>query len=83
MLTLSLQLVAIFACRLGIGQGSVAQGDVYDESTEIRRVDIPQGFSDFELIVSAERVQKQPGIRDLRIAKLNHLEISDLKLVTQ
>jgi hypothetical protein len=65
------------------GQGSVAQGDVYDESTEVRRVDIPQGFSDFELIVSAERVQKQPGIRDLRIAKLNHLEISDLKLVTQ
>jgi hypothetical protein len=65
------------------GQESVSQGDLYAESTEVRRVEIPQGFSDFELAVSAERVQKEPGIFDLRIARLDGLEVSDLELTAQ
>jgi len=67
---------------LRCGQESVFQGDVYGESTEVGRIRISQGFSDLELAVSAERAQKQPGILDLRIARLDDFEISDLELAT-
>ena len=68
---------------LRCGQENVLQGDIYGESTEIRRIKIPQGFSDFELTLSAERVQKQPGVLELRIARLDDLQVSDLELVAQ
>jgi hypothetical protein len=62
------------------GRDTIAQGDLCTESTEVGRIDIPQGFSDLELAVSAQRVQKQRGIPELRLARLDDIEISDLKL---
>jgi hypothetical protein len=59
----------------------VAQGSFSDETVQVGRLELPQGVSDFKLIVSAESgAVPAPGL-PLHIAKLDDLNLGDIELM--
>lgn len=56
----------------------VAQGWFSGETVEFRRVEIPRGFSNLELSVSAESVAVRAPSLPLHVAKLDGFQVSDI-----
>jgi hypothetical protein len=60
---------------------NVAQGSFSGETVAVPRIEIPRGLSDFELSVSAERVEVRPAGSPLHIAKLDDFKVGDIEAV--
>ncbi len=60
---------------------NIAQGLFFGETVEVRRIEIPRGLSDFELSVSAERVEMRTAGLPLHIAKLDDFQVGDIELM--
>jgi hypothetical protein len=60
---------------------NVAQGSFSDKTVEVRRIEIPQGLSDFELNVSAESAELSTARLPLHVAKLDDFQVGDIELI--
>jgi len=58
----------------------VAQGSFSGEIVKVPRIEITRGLSDFELSVSAERVEVRAAGLRLHIAKLDDFKVGDIEL---
>jgi len=62
---------------------NVAQGLFFEKTVEVRRIEIPRGVSDFELSVTAERVEVRDAGLSLHVAKLDDFQVGDIELVPE
>jgi hypothetical protein len=55
----------------------------FDKIVEVRRIEIPRGVSNFELSVTAERVEVRVAGLPLHVAKLDDFQVGDIELVPE
>jgi hypothetical protein len=62
---------------------NIAQGLFFEKTVEVRRIEILRGVSDFELSVTAERVEVCDAGLPLHVAKLDDFQVGDIESVPE